>query len=79
MGVICRGWYRDTASAPGVHVTQLISELLKTVGCEAVVVVQHVIMGRSTCSLREKASSLSKQKKTITLLKNNIKNKPKVV
>ena len=54
MGVICRGWYRDTASAPGVHVTQLISELLKTVGCEVVVVVQHVIMGRSTCSLRKR-------------------------
>ena len=52
MCIICRGWHGDTASAPCIHVTQLISELLKAVSCEAVIVVQNVIVCRSACSLR---------------------------
>ena len=52
MCIISRGWHGDTASAPCIHVTQLISELLKSVCCEGVIVVQNVIVCRSACSLR---------------------------
>ena len=52
MGIIGRGWHGDTASAPCIYVTKLVSELLKTVCCEGVIVVQNVIVCGSTCSLR---------------------------
>ena len=39
MSVISRGWHRNTASAPGVYVTQLIGELLQAVSGEAVIII----------------------------------------
>lgn len=51
MCIIGRGWHGDTTSAPCIYVTQLISELLKAVGCEGVIVVQNVIVCGSACSL----------------------------
>ena len=52
MCIVGRGWHGDTASAPCIHVTKLISELLKAVCCEGIIVVQNVIVSRSACSLR---------------------------
>ena len=56
MSVISRGWHGNTASAPGVHVTKLISELLKAVSGKAVIVVKHMIMSWSACPLTGKKS-----------------------
>ena len=53
MSIKCRGWHRNTPGAPGVHMTQLIRELLKPVSSEVTVVIQHVIVCGSTCSLRK--------------------------
>ena len=39
MSVISRGWHGNTAGAPGVHVTQLIGELLQAVSGEAVIII----------------------------------------
>ena len=39
MSIISRGWHGNTASAPGVQVTQLIGELLQAVSGEAVIIV----------------------------------------
>jgi len=52
MCIIGRGWHGDTTSAPCIYVTQLISELLKSVRCEGVIVIQNVIVCGSACSLR---------------------------
>ena len=57
MGVISGGWHGHTLSASSIHVTQLISELLNSVGVETIVIIQHVIMCWS-------ASSLLKQTET---------------
>lgn len=68
MCIIGRGWHGDTASAPCIYVTQLISELLKAVCCEVVIVVQNVIVCGSACSLRRNYFTplLSKAKILIT-------------
>ena len=52
MCIIGRGWHGNTASAPCIYMTQLISELLKTVCCKGVIVVQNVIVCGEACSLR---------------------------
>ena len=52
MCIIGRGWHGDTTITPCIQVTQLISELLKAVCCEEVIVVQNVIVCGSACSLR---------------------------
>ena len=59
MSIKCRGWHRNTPGAPGVHVTQLIRELLKPISSESIVVVQHVIVCGSTCSLRKIKQSVN--------------------
>ena len=51
MGIIGRGWHGHAARAPCIHVTQLVSELLKVVCSEGVIVIQHVIVCGSACSL----------------------------
>jgi len=56
MCIIGRGWHGDTTIAPCIQVTELISELLKTVCCEGVIVVQNVIVCRSACSLMRNQS-----------------------
>ena len=68
MCIIGRGWHGDTASAPCIYVTQLISELLKVDCCEGVIVVQNVIVCRSACSLKRNNFThlLSKAKILIT-------------
>jgi len=57
MCIIGRGWHGDTTSAPCIYVTQLISELLKSVRCEGVIVIQNVIVCGSACSLNSKMAA----------------------
>ena len=39
MCVIRRGWHGHTPRAPGIHVAQLVSELLQAVGGKVIVVI----------------------------------------
>ena len=59
MCIVGRGWHGDTSSAPRIHVTQLIRQLLKTVCCEIVIIIQHVIVCRSACSLERQQQPCS--------------------
>ena len=53
VGVVGRGGDGDTASAPDIGVAQLVRKVLKNIRSVTVVVVKHVVVSRSRCSLEE--------------------------
>jgi len=53
MCVVCRCGDRDATGAADVRVTQLIRQHLDLIGAEVVVVPQHMVVRRTTCSLTD--------------------------